>query len=280
MEDEKENLCEQLARQDRALKDLEQEILEWNKAKKEHIEIIVQLQQRGHFLQHKNAQHPDLLKLEIQTLEHRIKACLEDLNVLTRLPRIQLEHPEQNVQDNVGQDLILSMARLVLDKAEAEATNAALKSEIEAIKANATFINDLIANDKCDIDQVVTQSLALRDKLDLVILNKRQVLTSVKKYSRKLSKTSLESLERPLKLLKHYKHMEFDCQDYLKRLILALLEDLILREKMLDNVIQQNWTCAKRIMNLSHEECDPLQIYNPNEEVEKDLLALEHTILV
>ena len=133
-------------------------------------------------------------------------------------------------------------------------------------KADAAFINDMIAKDKCDVDQVVTDSMSLRDKLERAILDKRQVLTSVKKSKRKINKkTSLESLERPLRLLKHNKHVDFDCQDYLRRLNLALLEDLIIREKMIDNVIKQNWTLAKRLVILTNES-DPLQFYNPDEE--------------
>ena len=135
MEDEKENLCEQLALQERAVKDLEQEILECQTAQKEHLEVIVQLQQKGCFLSNKNAQHPDLLKLEIRALEHKINACLEDLKILTKLPKNVIEHPGDKSVDNSDEVLIIGMARLAIDIAQVEAENEALKQDIIAMKA-------------------------------------------------------------------------------------------------------------------------------------------------
>ena len=49
-EDEKENLFEQLAQQDRALETLQKDIAEYQKIKKEYLESIIQMQSKGRFL--------------------------------------------------------------------------------------------------------------------------------------------------------------------------------------------------------------------------------------
>ena len=47
---EKEDLCDQLSRQNEALYQMRQEIREWEKAKSEYQEIVIQMQKRGIFL--------------------------------------------------------------------------------------------------------------------------------------------------------------------------------------------------------------------------------------
>ena len=47
---EKEDLCDQLSRQNEALYQMRQEIREWEKAKNEYQEIVIQMQKRGIFL--------------------------------------------------------------------------------------------------------------------------------------------------------------------------------------------------------------------------------------
>ena len=77
-EDEKENLCAQLTQQDQALESIQNEIEECHRAKKEYLEIIIQMQSKGRYLKKQNQLYnPKMIQIEIEALRASIK-CKEN----------------------------------------------------------------------------------------------------------------------------------------------------------------------------------------------------------
>ena len=83
---------------------------------------------------------------------------------------------------------------------------------------------------------------------------------------------TVDSLESPLRFLRQNKNLSNHCQTYLRKLILALLEILLVKKQMVKNTIKQNKTLVSRIFELTGEEIEvpiagldyiPVKQYNP-----------------
>ena len=63
--------------------------------------------------------------------------------------------------------------------------------------------------------------------------------------------TTVESLNRPLLFLRQHKNMSSHCQGYLRKLVLALLETLVIKEKLVKTMLEQNFTVTSRLVELA-----------------------------
>ena len=276
MEDEREDLLEQLARQDSALSQLRQEIRDAKKARDEFKEAVGQLQRRGQFLAQTSPKN--LIQLEVESLRRQIQQLDKDVQALTDLEVAEPEQ-EQEVEDDgeeVGQ-LIRGLDDLILDIAKAKAENESIRSDIDQLKSKTSDMNSkLVDRSAIDLIQMLDESRLLKQKLDAETKATRSLLKEAKRSKRKARQSNqalgLEQMERPLKMLRQNKRLSQECSSYLKHLSLALLEALKLKEKMVANSTRGNETLAKRLSSLTGES--PETFYDPKDQPDQDSFKL------
>jgi hypothetical protein len=268
-DNEKEDLCDQLAQQDKALNGIKQEIKDYELAKKEYEELVIQMQKRSIFLK---KTEPTLLKLENEALRTQIKAIKNDTEAFEYKQKVtEEEAPDQEDNDQLEYEALLTgISAVLLDISFAESDNESIKEETEQLKEQASQINAQMT-DKFDVDQVIKETLALMAKLELEYKDKRDTLKDVKNTKKKARKSSrtqdTDSLERPLRFLKQNRQLSRHCSDFLRRMSLALFDTLILKERLLENCTKSNKTLANRLSALTGD--DPSQFYNPHDHAAK-----------
>ena len=303
-EDEKENLFEQLAQQDRALEILQKDIAEYQKIKKEYLESIIQMQSKGRFLTKKQEQRPELIQIEIEALEESIKSKENDAKSLDlEMAKNHQGGPDLDDHSNVvaPQDsniireemsnlksLQLVIETMTDEEAKLQEINTSLHMELNDLKTKASNLNKEIFNittsnnsnntdggDKnddgyvkkssdqrrpvevFDVDHLIQESLYLKSKMNCELQKKKLAQTDTKicktsvRQSNLRHVTTVESLNRPLLFLRQHKSMSSQCQGYLRKLILALLETLVIKEKLVKTMLERNFTVTSRFVELA-----------------------------
>jgi len=316
-EDEKENLFEQLAQQDRALETLQKDIAEYQKIKKEYLESIIQMQSKGRFLTKKQEQRPELIQIEIEALEESIKSKENDAKSLDlEMAKNHQGGPDLDDHSNVvaPQDsniireemsnlksLQLVIETMTDEEAKLQEINTSLHMELNDLKTKASNLNKEIFNittsnnnnntdggDKnddgyvkkssdqrrpvevFDVDHLIQESLYLKSKMNCELQKKKLAQTDTKNCKTSVRQsnlrhvTTVESLNRPLLFLRQHKSMSSQCQGYLRKLILALLETLVIKEKLVKTMLERNFTVTSRFVELaggplSGQEIDKLK---------------------
>ena len=112
------------------------------------------------------------------------------------------------------------------------------------------------------MDQLIQDSLQLKSKLNYEIQQNKKAHRETKNNKLSIRKSNIgnvatvDSLESPLRFLRQNKNLSNYCQTYLRKLNLALLEILVVKEKMVKNTIKQNKALVSRIFELTGEEIE------------------------
>ena len=121
-----------------------------------------------------------------------------------------------------------------------------------------------------DVDHLIQESLYLKSKMNCELQKKKLAQTDTKNCKTSVRQsnlrhvTTVESLNRPLLFLRQHKSMSSQCQGYLRKLILALLETLVIKEKLVKTMLERNFTVTSRFVELaggplSGQEIDKLK---------------------
>ena len=142
--------------------------------------------------------------------------------------------------------------------------NAAFKEHIQTLKKDMMENN----NQALKVDALIQDSLATKKQLDLLTIQKRMQFKDVKAVKGKVPansmQTSLEKLEMPLRFLKqNQQHLSPQLgQDFLRHLTTSLLENLLIKDKSLENIQAQNINLSLRLADFLGEK-DAKKLYNP-----------------
>ena len=150
---------------------------------------------------------------------------------------------------------------LELNHLKNQASN--LNKEIFNITSNNTDDknNDKKSSDHLDVDHLIQESLYLKSKMNCEIQKKKLAQTDTKNCKTSVRQsnlrhvTTVESLSRPLLFLRQHKNMSSHCQGYLRKLVLALLETLVIKEKLVKTMLEQNFTVTSRLVELAGPDC-------------------------
>lgn len=286
---ETEDLCDQLSRQNEALDQVKQEIKEWEKAKTEYQEIVIQMQNKGIFLgvggkQKSELRLKDLLKLEIEGLQLQIQALNKDVKSMNEKWKSQQQpysHQDNLIDDNGKNqefdDLVLLMAKAEQDQCVLERENETLTEEIETLKTNLKSRTESL---NFDLDQLIQESLSIKQRLQKETQQTQEKFKDIKINKSKLKNTTtIDKLEMPLRFLRQnedrrLKHLSLGHEAYLRNLTLALLESMVVKDKLVRNYQAQNINLSLRLVDLT-ENKNPKDFYDPHEVMEKSPVSKE-----
>ena len=260
------------------------------------------MQSKGRFLTKKQDQRPELIQIEIEALEEAIKSKENDAKSLHLEMAKNQGGQDLDVQDSKSyreemsnlRSLELVIETMTDEEAKLQEINTSLHMELNQLKNQASNLNKEIFNitnnntdnddknnDKksasdclelfLDVDDLIQESLYLKSKMNGELQKKKLAQTETKncktsvRHSNLRHVTTVESLNRPLLFLRQHKNMSSHCQGYLRKLVLALLETLVIKEKLVKTMLEQNFTVTSRLVELAGPGQELDQLKNPKE---------------
>ena len=247
--EELEELKVHLAAKIKAVEHLKLEIEELKKSKIEYEEIIKQWHIKGIFLSEKSpSKH---LTIENEVLRHQISDLNRDIQSLqSKQVRNESRPSSKSSEDFELEETLLAIQLMFEQKCKIEEENEAVKSEIESLKNQVSRSRV----QSVDIDDIIQDSLQLKAKLVQASCDTQASLKKAhqsKKAAVQPQKClTLDQIERPLKFLNKHQHLSPHCQGYLRKMTVALLETLDIKEKLVTNEHKQNECLANRLAHL------------------------------
>lgn len=214
----------------------------------------------------------DLLRLEIEVLKLQLQSAKKDLISLRNWRKenddatstTQASKKDED-QDKIDEELMCQIETLNQNRIRCQVENTILKDSILNLKA------ELARNQGLKLDKIIQESLSLKHQIDALSQDTKEKFKDVKAVKAQVpNMTSLEKLEMPLRFLKqNQQHLSPKLgQDFLRHLTTSLLENLLIKDKSLQNIQAQNINLSQRLADLSGHK-DATAFYNPHLEVLK-----------
>mgnify|MGYP001246916374 CR=1 FL=1 len=147
------------------------------------------------------------------------------------------------------EETFLALQKALDDKCKIQLENEAIKSEIKSLKNQVSRSRVQTV----DVDDVIQDSLQLKAKLVQASCDTKVSLNEAhqsKKAVKPQKCLTLDQIERPLKFLNKHQHLSHQCQEYLRKMNVALLETLDIKEKLMTHGHKQNECLANRLTDL------------------------------
>ena len=245
-------LKDHLAAKIKAVEAIKAEIEECKKSKTEYQEIIKQWHIKGIFLNEKV--QSKYLAIENSVLTNQISDLNKDF-VSLQSKQVKngqlssLPDSEKSPEEFELEETILAFQKALTDKCKIQWENEAIKSEIKSLKNQVSRSRV----QSVDVDDVIQDSLQLKAKLVQASCDTKVSLNEAhqsKKAVEPQKCLTLNQIERPLKFLNRHPHLSNQCQEYLRKMNVALLETLDIKEKLMNNGHKQNECLANRLADL------------------------------
>ena len=245
-------LKDHLAAKIKAVESIKEEIEECKKSQTEYQEIIKQWHIKGIFLSEKTPSK--YLAIENAVLRIQISDLNKDFVSLQskRVCNGQLSSlldSEKSKETIELEETFLALQKALDDKCKIQLENEAIKSEIKSLKNQVSRSRVQTV----DVDDVIQDSLQLKAKLVQASCDTKVSLNEAhqsKKAVKPQKCLTLDQIERPLKFLNKHQHLSHQCQEYLRKMNVALLETLDIKEKLMTNGHKQNECLANRLADL------------------------------
>ena len=133
----------------------------------------------------------------------------------------------------------MALQKALDDKCKIQLENEAIKSEIKSLKNQVSRSRVQTV----DVDDVIQDSLQLKAKLVQASCDTKVSLNEAhqsKKAVKPQKCLTLDQIERPLKFLNKHQHLSHQCQEYLRKMNVALLETLDIKEKLMSSIVFVN----------------------------------------
>ena len=269
-------LKDHLAAKIKAVESIKEEIEECKKSQTEYQEIIKQWHIKGIFL---SEQTPNkYLAIENAVLKIQISDLNKDFVSLQskRVCNGQLSSlldSEKSKETIELEETFLALQKALDDKCKIQLENEAIKSEIKSLKNQVSRSRVQTV----DVDDVIQDSLQLKAKLVQASCDTKVSLNEAhqsKKAVKPQKCLTLDQIERPLKFLNKHQHLSHQCQEYLRKMNVALLETLDIKEKLMTNGHKQNECLANRLADLvPNSTPNDFRYYTPQEPQKLKTLA-------
>ena len=269
-------LKDHLAAKIKAVESIKEQIEECKKSQTEYQEIIKQWHIKGIFLSEKTP----IKYLAIENAVLRIQ--ISDLNkdfVSLQSKRVcngqlsRLLDREKSKETIELEETFLALQKALDDKCKIQLENEAIKSEIKSLKNQVSRSRVQTV----DVDDVIQDSLQLKAKLVQASCDTKVSLNEAhqsKKAVKPQKCLTLDQIERPLKFLNKHQHLSHQCQEYLRKMNVALLETLDIKEKLMTNGHKQNECLANRLADLvPNSTPNDFRYYTPQEPQKLKTLA-------
>ena len=268
-------LKDHLAAKIKAVESIKEEIEECKKSQTEYQEIIKQWHIKGIFLSEKTPSK--YLAIENAVLRIQISDLNKDFVSLQskRVCNGQLSSLLDNEKSKETIELeetFLALQKALDDKCKIQLENEAIKSEIKSLKNQVSRSRVQTV----DVDDVIQDSLQLKAKLVQASCDTKVSLNEAhqsKKAVKPQKCLTLDQIERPLKFLNKHQHLSHQCQEYLRKMNIALLETLDIKEKLMTNGHKQNECLANRLADLVPNSTPNDFRYTPQEPQKLKTLA-------
>ena len=269
-------LKDHLAAKIKAVESIKEEIEECKKSQTEYQEIIKQWHIKGIFLSEKTPSK--YLAIENAVLRIQISDLNKDFVSLQskRVCNGQLSSLLDNEKSKETIELeetFLALQKALDDKCKIQLENEAIKSEIKSLKNQVSRSRVQTV----DVDDVIQDSLQLKAKLVQASCDTKVSLNEAhqsKKAVKPQKCLTLDQIERPLKFLNKHQHLSHQCQEYLRKMNVALLETLDIKEKLMTNGHKQNECLANRLADLvPNSTPNDFRYYTPQEPQKLKTLA-------
>ena len=268
-------LKDHLAAKIKAVESIKEEIEECKKSQTEYQEIIKQWHIKGIFLSEKTPSK--YLAIENAVLRIQISDLNKDFVSLQskRVCNGQLSSLLDNEKSKETIELeetFLALQKALDDKCKIQLENEAIKSEIKSLKNQVSRSRVQTV----DVDDVIQDSLQLKAKLVQASCDTKVSLNEAhqsKKAVKPQKCLTLDQIERPLKFLNKHQHLSHQCQEYLRKMNVALLETLDIKEKLMTNGHKQNECLANRLADLVPNSTPNDFRYTPQEPQKLKTLA-------
>ena len=245
-------LKDHLAAKIKAVESIKEQIEECKKSQTEYQEIIKQWHIKGIFLSEKTPNK--YLAIENAVLRIQISDLNKDFVSLQskRVCNGQLSSlldSEKSKETIELEETFLALQKALDDKCKIQLENEAIKSEIKSLKNQVSRSRVQTV----DVDDVIQDSLQLKAKLVQASCDTKVSLNEAhqsKKAVKPQKCLTLDQIERPLKFLNKHQHLSHQCQEYLRKMNVALLETLDIKEKLMTNGHKQNECLANRLADL------------------------------
>ena len=245
-------LKDHLAAKIKAVESIKEEIEECKKSQTEYQEIIKQWHIKGIFLSEKTPSK--YLAIENAVLRIQISDLNKDFVSLQskRVCNGQLSSlldSEKSKETIELEETFLALQKAHDDKCKLQLENEAIKSQIKSLKNQVSRSRVQTV----DVDDVIQDSLQLKAKLVQASCDTKVSLNEAhqsKKAVKPQKCLTLDQIERPLKFLNKHQHLSHQCQEYLRKMNIALLETLDIKEKLMTNGHKQNECLANRLADL------------------------------
>ena len=240
-------LKDHLAAKIKAVESIKEEIEECKKSQTEYQEIIKQWHIKGIFL---SEQTPNkYLAIENAVLKIQISDLNKDF-VSLQSKRVCNGQNSENSNEKIElEETFLALQKALDDKCKIQLENEAIKNEIKSLKNQVSRSRVQTV----DVDDVIQDSLQLKAKLVQASCDTKVSLNEAhqsKKAVKPQKCLTLDQIERPLKFLNKHQHLSHQCQEYLRKMNVALLETLDIKEKLMTNGHKQNECLANRLADL------------------------------
>lgn len=269
-------LKDHLAAKIKAVESIKEEIEECKKSQTEYQEIIKQWHIKGIFLSEKTPSK--YLAIENAVLRIQISDLNKDFVSLQskRVCNGQLSSlldSEKSKETIELEETFLALQKALDDKCKIQLENEAIKSEIKSLKNQVSRSRVQTV----DVDDVIQDSLQLKAKLVQASCDTKVSLNEAhqsKKAVKPQKCLTLDQIERPLKFLNKHQHLSHQCQEYLRKMNVALLETLDIKEKLMTNGHKQNECLANRLADLvPNSTPNDFRYYTPQEPQKLKTLA-------
>ena len=268
-------LKDHLAAKIKAVESIKEEIEECKKSQTEYQEIIKQWHIKGIFLSEKTPSK--YLAIENAVLRIQISDLNKDFVSLQskRVCNGQLSSlldSEKSKETIELEETFLALQKALDDKCKIQLENEAIKSEIKSLKNQVSRSRVQTV----DVDDVIQDSLQLKAKLVQASCDTKVSLNEAhqsKKAVKPQKCLTLDQIERPLKFLNKHQHLSHQCQEYLRKMNVALLETLDIKEKLMTNGHKQNECLANRLADLVPNSTPNDFRYTPQEPQKLKTLA-------
>ena len=268
-------LKDHLAAKIKAVESIKKEIEECKKSQTEYQEIIKQWHIKGIFLSEKTPSK--YLAIENAVLRIQISDLNKDFVSLQskRVCNGQLSSlldSEKSKETIELEETFLALQKALDDKCKIQLENEAIKSEIKSLKNQVSRSRVQTV----DVDDVIQDSLQLKAKLVQASCDTKVSLNEAhqsKKAVKPQKCLTLDQIERPLKFLNKHQHLSHQCQEYLRKMNVALLETLDIKEKLMTNGHKQNECLANRLADLVPNSTPNDFRYTPQEPQKLKTLA-------
>ena len=256
-------LKDHLAAKIKAVESIKEEIEECKKSQTEYQEIIKQWHIKGIFLSEKTPSK--YLAIENAVLKIQISDLNKDF-VSLQSKRVCNGQNSENSNEKIElEETFLALQKALDDKCKIQLENEAIKSEIKSLKNQVSRSRVQTV----DVDDVIQDSLQLKAKLVQASCDTKVSLNEAhqsKKAVKPQKCLTLDQIERPLKFLNKHQHLSHQCQEYLRKMNVALLETLDIKEKLMTNGHKQNECLANRLADLvPNSTPNDFRYYTPQE---------------